>query len=152
MFLPQQTEKIALDFQNQAIQDAWKTVQVSVLEQRQARNAVVDATAAQLQAQAQESQAWAARNAQLDEALEGLRAQFSDAQVAVQYDANQLASSLRTAAAPANAMPCLGQRAHWIDCQTKYAADSRPCHPYVEALERCVTQAVVQKENVVDES
>jgi glycerol-3-phosphate dehydrogenase len=39
-------------------------------------------------------------------------------------------------------LPCLGPRAHWIECQQKYHPDSRPCVIYVEALEECVRQTL----------
>lgn len=138
-------EKIAKDFQNEEIQKAWKSVQVSVLERREARDRHVAETSAQLQESAKKMEAWAARNADLDNTIEDLRAKFSDGRVALDYDANALAETIRQTQPGRKEMPCLGQRAHWIDCQTKYALDSRPCDAYVDALERCVKEAVVKQ-------
>ena len=139
------TEKIAKDFQNEEIQKAWKTVQVSVLERRAERDRHVEETAANLQGSAKQMEAWAARNAELDNTIEELRAKFSDGKVALDYDAKNVAEMLRENQPSQKEMPCLGQRAHWIDCQKKYALDSRPCDAYVDALERCVKEAVVKK-------
>jgi hypothetical protein len=44
-------------------------------------------------------------------------------------------------------LPCLGPRAHWMDCQQKYHPDSRPCVVYVEALEECVRQTLAASHN-----
>ena len=138
-------EKIAKDFQNEEIQKAWKSVQVSVLERREARDRHVEETSAKLQESAKRMEAWAARNAELDNTIEDLRAKFSDGRVALDYDAKNVAEIIRQNQAGEKEMPCLGQRAHWIDCQKKYALDSRPCDAYVDALERCVKEAVVKK-------
>ena len=136
-------EKIAKDLQNEEIQKAWKSVQVSVLERREARDRHVEETAAKLQESAKRMEAWAARNAELDNRIEDLRAKFSDGRVALNYDAKNVAEIIRQNQSWKKEMPCLGQRAHWIDCQKKYALDSRPCDAYVDALERCVKEAVV---------
>jgi hypothetical protein len=139
------TEKIATDLANEELQNAWRYVQVSILDSRVERQRVVDETAGRLQASAGRLQVWLERNEALDNKLEGLQAQFSDAAVALQYDATKAQEQLASSRAWKHSMPCLGQRAHWIDCQKKYALDSRPCDPYLHELGKCVQGVVVTK-------
>ena len=90
------------------------------------------------------------RLGRLDESAEALRARFADLSVASDYDADRLLGRYgflagREYADPgkeSRPLPCLGPRAHWIDCQKKYAPDSRPCNHYVRALEDCVRKTV----------
>ena len=142
---PDLAQKIARDFQNEELQSAWKTVQVSILDRRSERDRHVAEVSARLQAATQKMEAWKAQNAELDNKIEDLRAKFSDGKVALDYDARNMADLLKEHQPWKKEMPCLGQRAHWIDCQKKYALDSRPCDAYVDALERCVNETVVKK-------
>ena len=139
------TEKIAKDFQNEELQKAWRTVQGSIVDKMKGRDHLVAETSARLQSSTMQMEAWRERIAELDGTIEGLRAKFSDGKVALDYDTRNVADVLRENQPWMKEMPCLGQRAHWIDCQKKYALDSRPCDAYVEALEHCVNEAVVNK-------
>uniref|UniRef100_A0A7S3LES1 Uncharacterized protein n=1 Tax=Amphora coffeiformis TaxID=265554 RepID=A0A7S3LES1_9STRA len=142
---PDLAQKIARDFQDQEIQNAWKTVQVSILDRRSERDRHVAEVSARLQAATKKMESWKAQNAELDSTIEDLRAKFSDGKVALDYDARNVAELIKQNQPWKKEMPCLGQRAHWIDCQKKYALDSRPCDAYVDALERCVNETVVKK-------
>ena len=117
---------------------------MSILERRAERDRHVEETSARLEAATKQLEAWASRNTELDNRIEDLRAQFSDGKVALEYDAKNVAEVLGKNQAWKKEMPCLGQRAHWIDCQKKYALDSRPCDAYVDALEKCVNEAVIR--------
>jgi hypothetical protein len=89
----------------------------------------------------------------IDNSIDDLNAKFADTAIALQHDANRMLEKFKI---PENfiqdsegsinkdskPLPCLGQRAHWIDCQKKYASDSRPCNAYFEALEKCVLDTI----------
>lgn len=164
-------EKIIQDFQNEQLQQAWNKVQISMLERRGQRTQAELEAEAQLQANRQAAQVAQARSAQLTQAMERLKAQFTDEAVAFEYDVKNLmqkqqgALALGEEAQDANnhhhsssissssggdenaenkALPCLGPRAHWIDCQKKYALDSRPCDSHLQALEKCVRQSILK--------
>lgn len=119
-------------------------MQESILDRRSERDRRVAETSARLEAATKQMEAWKAQNAELDNKIEDLRAQFADAKVALDYDAKNVSDLLQQHRPWKKEMPCLGQRAHWIDCQKKYALDSRPCDAYVDALERCVNETVVK--------
>lgn len=90
------------------------------------------------------------RMTSIDTAIDQMQAEIADQTISIDYDASQLLKKFGYMTAKANddvekeskPLPCLGQRAHWIDCQRKYAADSRPCNFYVAALEECVTRTI----------
>lgn len=117
-------ETIARDLQNEEIQSAWQNVQVSILERRAERNRQLQETSARLQGASKQMEAWAVRNAELDANIEELQAKFANGKVALEYDAKNVADRLKEYQPWKKAMPCLGQRAHWIDCQKKYAMDT----------------------------
>jgi exonuclease VII large subunit len=91
------------------------------------------------------------RLASLDLALDEMAARFSDAAVALEYDVNVVSSHNldqtkdHTKRGTNNTEPCLGPRAHWMDCVKKYAVDTRPCNAYMTALEMCVQEAIVKR-------
>lgn len=142
---PDLAQKIARDFQDQEIQNAWRTVQVSILDRRSERDRNVAEVSARLEAATKQMESWKAQNAELDNTIEDLRAKFSDGKIALDYDTRNVADLIQKSKPWKKEMPCLGQRAHWIDCQKKYALDSRPCDAYVDALERCVNETVLKK-------
>jgi hypothetical protein len=93
----------------------------------------------------------------LDAQLDTLNATFADASVALEYDARVLYNKFETADSQQQkqsergqnsnkkaSVPCLGPRAHWMDCVTKYRVDTRPCDSYLTTLERCVQETVVR--------
>jgi len=88
------------------------------------------------------------RMAQVEASLDRMQAKFTDDSVALEYDADrlnkkfgfqQVHDDIDKESVP---LPCLGPRAHWIDCQKKFAPDNRPCNFYVQALEECVRQTI----------
>jgi hypothetical protein len=165
-------EKIVQDFQNEQLQQAWNKVQISMLERRGQRTQAEQHAEAQLQANQQAAQVAQARSAQLTQAMERFKAQFADEAVALEYDIKNLLqkqqpgvlalvnttnsdsspSTNSTVAATdgddggkETALPCLGPRAHWMDCQKKYALDSRPCDSHLQALEKCIRQSILKE-------
>ena len=90
------------------------------------------------------------KHEQLDQTISDLNAKFIDESIALQYDASNLLEKFEIKTnnehdgieKDSKPLPCLGQRAHWIDCQKKYAKDPRPCHSYVDELEKCVTSTI----------
>jgi exonuclease VII large subunit len=148
------------DFQSKVLQEEWNKFGISVLHRRNERLQMVQEKMAENQqrrsVQAAERQL---RMQSMDAALDGMRAKFADQATALSYDAEQLLQKFgaqqqqtttttaktggaTTADKDSKPLPCLGQRAHWMDCQKKYAADSRPCNPYVQALEECVQRTI----------
>lgn len=86
-----------------------------------------------------------------ESAIETLNANFADISIELEHDAKVLldkfgglsAKELDDPDKESKPLPCLGPRAHWIDCQRKYApVDSRPCNFYVQALEDCVQKTI----------
>jgi predicted transcriptional regulator len=138
------------------LQKEWDGFRTSVLSRRQERIQALSQEHAALEHQ---RQARTVRLKQLheriDETIDDLNAKFADSAVALQYDANRLLDKFHT---PENftqetkdsinkdskPLPCLGQRAHWMDCQKKYSSDSRPCNAYFEELEKCVLGTISQ--------
>jgi hypothetical protein len=143
------------DFQNKQLQQAWNKVQVSMLERRGQRTRAEQEADAQLQANRQAAQVAQARSAQLTEAMERLKAKFTDEAVAFEYDVKNLLQKQQAVLANSDgednntesskALPCLGPRAHWIDCQKKYALDSRPCDSHLQAMENCIRQSILKE-------
>lgn len=146
---------IVRDFQNQALQDEWDQYRKSVLIQRTERSNSIANAHQELQYQHQQQMMIAAqKHEQLDQIISELNANFIDEAIALQYDASNLLEKfeIKTNVLTKDAydgiekdskpLPCLGQRAHWIDCQKKYAKDPRPCHAYVDELEKCVTSTI----------
>jgi hypothetical protein len=97
---------------------------------------------------------------QLDSHIEQLNAKFTDQLIAAQYDADAVAAKYATATTDTAASlssdsttdssstktsPCLGPRAHWMFCAQKYVQDTRPCDHYLQVLEKCVQETIVQR-------
>lgn len=90
------------------------------------------------------------RNAGVEAATASMEHQFQKEMESVDQKATQLLEKYglwtdKKVADPdkeSKPLPCLGPRAHWLDCQLKYNPDSRPCKSYVEALEECVRQTL----------
>lgn len=132
------------------LQEEWNKFGTSLIIQRNERLQRLEERFAELQHQRHlASAARQSRLASLDTALDQMQATFADQAVALEYDANKLMKQYShwlnvevEAERDSKPLPCLGPRAHWIDCQTKYAADSRPCNFYVTALEECVQRTI----------
>lgn len=106
------------------------------------------ARASQLQSEFQKQKSQrASLEEQVQTNLDHWNAKFADESVALEYDSQRLAEKYiltpkEGVLLDSKPLPCLGERAHWMDCQKKYAKDSRPCISYVEALERCVNKTI----------
>ena len=140
------TGQIALDFQTEKLNEAWRGVQVSVLQRRNQRaEAMNEAMARQSAAAEGELQELQARHQHLDSQIDVLKKEFDDSLLALEYSTKLLSEDLdEKLRQHQKTLPCLGPRAHWLDCQKKYALDSRPCDAYLETLERCVTDTIVK--------
>lgn len=138
------------DFQNQAVQEEWDKFRTSVLVRRREREQAMSAAEIQLSRDREARNAERAqRMSGLDETIDGLSAKFADDAVALEYDAAALAKKYtggegRVAGSSGKVYPCLGPRAHWLDCTKKYLHDTRPCDAYLTALEKCVNEAIVK--------
>ena len=142
---------IVRDFQSQILQEEWNKFGMSVVRRRNERLQRLEAAA---QAQQQQRQAHAAarqmRMAQVESSIDAMQAKFTDQSVALDYDADRLLKkygfwteqTYDDVEKESKPLPCLGPRAHWIDCQKKYGSDNRPCNFYVQALEECVRQTI----------
>jgi hypothetical protein len=139
------------DFQSQLLQEEWNKFGTSILIRRNERLQRLQAAATENQQKRHvEAAARQQRMATIDAAMDEMQAKIADQTVAIDYDASQLLYKFRgwtdnvnvDADKESKPLPCLGQRAHWIDCQRKYAADSRPCNFYVAALEECVQRTI----------
>lgn len=94
----------------------------------------------------------------LEERIDQQMAHFADVAIAANYDATRLGQKFGFLTTKeyddinkeSKPLPCLGQRAHWIDCQRKYAVDSRPCNAYVDALEACVRQTIANDHDLFE--
>ena len=132
------------DFSNQTLQDEWNKFRTDVLSRRHER---VQKQAAALQKQQAETQARQAQDQQyiqaLQEKIEAMNAEFSDKSIALQYDTDRALQQSSNSTAVKPISHCLGERAHWIDCSTKYALDTRPCDAYLAALEACVKDTII---------
>ncbi|KAL7579969.1 hypothetical protein ACA910_004964 [Epithemia clementina (nom. ined.)] len=143
---PELQRKIALDFQNEKINEAWREVQLGVLQRQHQRAQVMnEATERQNAVVARELKELQARHQQLDTRIDSLRKEFDDGLLSLEYGTKILSVDLdEKIRQNIKTLPCLGPRAHWLDCQKKYALDSRPCDAYLETLEKCVTDAIVK--------
>jgi hypothetical protein len=146
---------IVRDFQSKLLQDEWNKFGTTIVHRRNERLQRLQAAVNENQ---QKRSAYTAmqqpRLAALDAQMDQLSATIADQTTAMDYDASQLVQKYRkwidfknnnemdAIEKDSKPLPCLGQRAHWIDCQKKYAADSRPCNFYVTALEECVTRTI----------
>ena len=138
--------KIAVDFQNEKIQEAWRDVQIGVLHrQNQRAMAMEESKARQAAAAEQELHQLQTRHQHLDGRISALRKEFDDSLLSLEYGTKILSEDLdEKIRENKKTLPCLGPRAHWLDCQKKYAVDSRPCDAYLDTLEKCVTDAIVK--------
>ena len=147
---------IVRDFQNQVLQQEWYKFRTSVLDRRQERvMSLNEAQTALLHQRQTRLSALAQKQARLDQGINELNAKFTDTAIATEYDASRLVEKFEAPEKIATGndaidkdskpLPCLGPRAHWIDCKKKYALDPRPCNAYVEALEKCVVNTISSK-------
>lgn len=144
LFISLYIESMVNDFQNQSLQDEWNSFRTGILERRNERHGSLTTHNAALQQQRQvRAEQSKQRTAALDEKVDSLNARFADTTVALEYDADRLNSQFQAPVAQEKVQHCLGERAHWIDCQQKYAVDSRPCNAYLVALEKCVSKRIV---------
>ena len=138
-------EKIATDFQNEELNKVWKGVQVSILERRNQRETAMKASMEDHQnTTEQQRQIMAARHAELDDRIKSLESQFTTHLSELEQNTKIFVDELDTSVKEKN-LPCLGPRAHWLDCHKKYSLDVRPCDAYLATLEKCVNEAVVNK-------
>lgn len=97
----------------------------------------------------------AQRHAELDQSIDDLNAEFADKSLAMRYDAEVLVHRFNASDTPLDKnhdditkdrkpLPCLGQRAHWMDCMKKYSVDPRPCNTYLDELEKCVSSTITK--------
>jgi hypothetical protein len=135
------------------IQDEWNKFGTRIVQRRNERLQRLQAVVSERESQRHAIlAAQQERQSRVDAELDRLMATMADQTVALDYDATQLLAkygswTTKEISDPdkeSKPLPCLGPRAHWIDCQTKYKADSRPCNFYVTALEECVTQTIGQ--------
>lgn len=150
---------IVQDFQNRVLQNEWNKFRSSVLSRHVERQEHVKTIAHQLEQQRQMQSAEMSRiHAAQDASLDELRAKFADEAIALEYDVARLSEKYlgggKTTtiggknkqlppAKDKESLPCLGERAHLIDCQNMYKLGSRSCNHYIEALEKCVSQRIV---------
>jgi hypothetical protein len=146
---------IVRDFSNQVVQEEWTKFRATVLSRQHERSQQLSKAAQQQQHEREVFNVQRQQRIQnLDATIDDLNAKFSDGAVALEYDAKALYRKFETAgtlqdpsksrskvAAP---VPCLGPRAHWMDCAIKYQVDTRPCDAYLATLERCVQETVVK--------
>eukprot|EP00522_Entomoneis_paludosa_P010489 CAMPEP_0172447746 /NCGR_PEP_ID=MMETSP1065-20121228/6980_1 /TAXON_ID=265537 /ORGANISM="Amphiprora paludosa, Strain CCMP125" /LENGTH=165 /DNA_ID=CAMNT_0013199113 /DNA_START=35 /DNA_END=532 /DNA_ORIENTATION=+ len=138
-------EKIALDYQNEELNKAWQGVQVSILNRRNQREQAMSAALTQQKmANEEQRQIMAARHRRLDERIEALNGDFANRMAEIEHGTSMLKEDLDEIQNKKQTLPCLGPRAHWLDCHKKYALDSRPCDAYLATLEKCVTEAIVK--------
>ena len=140
---------IIRDFSTKQLQEEWDSFLSSVLQRRderiQKKAAALEATEQQRQWRATER---SSREAAVQSALDSLQAIFADESVSLNYDADRLSQKyglLESVAVNGKPLPCLGERAHWLDCGKKYVQDTRPCDTYLAALERCVVNETIVK-------
>lgn len=154
---------IVRDFQSQVLQEEWNKFGSGIVERRSDRVQKMQAAAEQHHAQNQQrAQHSQQRMARTEASIEQSNAKFADLDVSVQHDARRLlqkhgielagedgtdGATIDRSELVSKPLPCLGQRAHWMDCQKKYySTDIRPCNDYVKALEECVS-ATIQQQN-----
>ena len=149
---------IVRDFSNQVVQEEWTKFRATVLNRQHERSQQLSRAAQQQQHEREALNLQRQQRIQaLDAKIDDLNATFSDLAVALEYDAKAFYRKFETAGAlpesstaqakkkkAAAAVPCLGPRAHWMDCAIKYRIDTRPCDAYLATLERCVQETVVK--------
>jgi hypothetical protein len=151
---------IVRDFSNQVVQEEWTKFRASVLNRQNDRARELSRLEQQRRAEAEMAREQQHQRLRaLDDTLDELNAAFADAAIALEHDARALDRQLETVGgprknpaaaggkdvpAPKASVPCLGPRAHWMDCVTKYRIDTRPCDAYLATLERCVQETVVK--------
>lgn len=151
---PELEDDIIRDFQNHLVQAEWNAFRAGLLDRRNERMSNARTALAQKQAQwNDEKQRRDFKMAQLDAILDEAAAKVTDTTVALSHDIRVLERKVQEAERPPSSssvgggtgrvVPCLGPRAHWVDCAHKYEFDPRPCDAYLAALERCVQDAVV---------
>jgi hypothetical protein len=150
-FLLIKTGDIVRDFQSKMLQNEWNKFGTSVIMRRNARLQELEQVTLHNQQQRQMSSLSRQKRMEaLDASIDGMQANVTDQLIAIEYDADKLIQKyghwfnveMDDPNRDSKPLPCLGERAHWIDCQTKYAADSRPCKFYVAALEQCVQRTL----------
>ena len=149
--LPSTIADIVRDFQSKILQEEWNKFGTSVIIRRNERLQELEQATAQYQQQRHlASISRQQRMEALDTSIDEKQANITDLLVANEYDADKLMqkyghwidAEIDDPNRDSKPLPCLGERAHWIDCQNKYAVDSRPCNFYVSALEQCVQRAL----------
>lgn len=139
---------IIRDFQNQTIQEEWNKFRAGVLVRRNDRRMKLsDAAKQQMQEREVRAVQRQQRMASLDQAIDEMKAKFADDSIALKYDADNLTKRFEKPAPKEKPkiLPCLGPRAHWMDCIKKYAVDPRPCDAYLATLEKCVNETIVKR-------
>eukprot|EP00527_Entomoneis_sp_CCMP2396_P004454 CAMPEP_0198144814 /NCGR_PEP_ID=MMETSP1443-20131203/18685_1 /TAXON_ID=186043 /ORGANISM="Entomoneis sp., Strain CCMP2396" /LENGTH=132 /DNA_ID=CAMNT_0043808277 /DNA_START=75 /DNA_END=470 /DNA_ORIENTATION=+ len=110
---PELGQKIALDYQNEELNNVWKGVQVSILDRRNQRDNAIKSDMAQQQlVDEQQRQLMAARHKQLDDRIAVLQSQFHDQMLEIEHGTKVFWEDLDTQVKEKN-LPCLGPRAHW---------------------------------------
>jgi hypothetical protein len=142
---------IVRDFHSKVLQEEWNKFGSSVIIRRNERLQELEQATAQYQHQRHlASISRQQRMEALDTSIDEMQANITDLLVESEYDADKLIqkyghwinAEIDDPNRESKPLPCLGERAHWIDCQKKYAVDSRPCNFYVSALEQCVQRAL----------
>ena len=155
LFLYLLLDEIVREFQNQSVQQEWNKFRASVLARRDQRHKHLTEAALVLEQQRQVAAAERQqRMQQLDTAIDEMNAKFADEAVALEYDANALIQRFETKKVNGvdKVRPCLGPRAHWMDCANKYSKDTRPCDAYMDILEKCVKDAIVNSTTTASSS
>jgi hypothetical protein len=85
------------------------------------------------------------RQSQLDERIDGLRAKFSDLSTAMEFDANRMDQKLSSMNfKKENEAPCLESRTNIAMCLSDKSRSN--CDAFMQALEKCVGDTVVNKQ------
>lgn len=141
---------IIRDFQDKGLKEEWDKYKASVLVNRSYRAKTLASNLQQLQAQREQIQAARApRLNELDQQIEMLNAQFNQAAEQLEHDTKRLGDQYKlkenaSAELDSIPLPCLGPRAHLMDCQKKYSNDTRPCDAYVKTLQKCVNYEILK--------
>lgn len=142
------------------LQEEWNKFGTSILVHRNERLQKLQQATQQYQHERQlHSIQYQQRMEELDNSIDTMQATITDQLVENEYEVQKLlhqyshwipsattntttndiiSSDASEEVKDSKPLPCLGERAHWIDCQKKYSVDSRPCNYYVQALEQCV--------------
>jgi hypothetical protein len=139
------------DFQSESLQEQWNKFGATVMDRRAQREHALykakESSDRKIQSVLASQQQ---RTLGVEAATVSMEAQFKhELQVTDQRAAQLLeqygiwtTKALDDPHKASKPLPCLGPRAHWLDCQMKYHPDSRPCNGYVDALEECVRQTL----------